>query len=169
MSKDIEDITAIFDHYRVSARSIWNTAFWPDQDFHEWDFIDAFDEIQRTLFDSLVFSKLDMEFPAEDLFRKPVPFLHIVAQSESGCPIMIQNPRAPMQTGYWDHPVKEIPKNGIEMHFIESFDWDRMAVQDMRYYRVNVARFDQHPDVVGREALIETHYARVFFVAESKK
>jgi hypothetical protein len=28
----MKDITAIFDHYRVSARSIWNSAFWPDPD-----------------------------------------------------------------------------------------------------------------------------------------
>jgi hypothetical protein len=74
---------------------------------------------------------------------------------------MIQNPRGPQQTGYWDDPVKEIPKNGIEMHFINFFDWNRMAVQDFRYYRVSVVKFDEHPHLVGREALIETHYARV--------
>lgn len=74
MPKELEDITAIFDHYRVSARSIWNTAFWPDADLHEWDFVDAFDDIQRTLFDSLVLSKLDMEFPGKICFANPFRF-----------------------------------------------------------------------------------------------
>jgi hypothetical protein len=59
----------------VSARSIWNTAFWPDSNFREWDFIDAFDDIQRILFDSLVLSKIDMEVSAEHLFRKPISLL----------------------------------------------------------------------------------------------
>lgn len=82
---------------------------------------------------------------------------------------MIQNPRGPGQTGCWDDPVKEIPKNGIEMLFIEFFDWNRMAVQDFHYYRVRIAKFDQHPHLVGREALIETHYARVLFASEAER
>jgi len=153
----------------VSARSIWNPAFWPDSDLHEWDFVDAFDDIRRTLFDSLVLSKIDEEFPAQDLFREPIPFLRIAAQSERGCSIMIQNLRGPGQTCYWDDPVQTVPKNGIEMQLIDFFDWNRMAIQDFRYYRVSIARFDEHPHLVGREALIETHYARVLFAAEAEK
>jgi hypothetical protein len=47
------DVTPIFDHYRVSARSIWNTAFWPDPELREWDYVDEFTSIERILFDSL--------------------------------------------------------------------------------------------------------------------
>jgi hypothetical protein len=37
---------------------------------------------------------------------------------------------------------------------------------DFQYYRVKLAKFDGHPDVVGREALIERQYARVKFAEE---
>ena len=159
-----EDVTSIFDHYRVSARSIWNTAFWRDPHLREWDFIDAFDAIQRILFDSLVLSKIDMEFPAEHLFRKAIPFIHI-SPSAGQCPIMIQNPRGPTMTGYWDDPVNRMSANNTEMHFIDCFDWNRMAARDFHYYHVSIARFDEHPRLVGREALVETH-VRALFVDE---
>jgi len=160
-----QDITAIFDHYRVSARSIWNTAFWPDPQLREWDFIDAFDDIQRILFDSLVLSKIDKEFSTEHLFRKAIPFIHI-SPSAGRCPIMIQNPRGPNMTGYWDDPVNQISASHVKMHFIDFFDWNRMAVRDFHYYHVSITRFDEHPHLVGREALIETHYVRALFDSE---
>jgi hypothetical protein len=159
------DVTAIFDHYRVSARSIWNSAFWPDPALREWDFIDAFDSIQRILFDSLVLSKIDMEFSAEDLFRKPIPFIRLSAAAGQ-CPLMIQNPRGPRMTGYWDDPVNRISANTSEMHFIDFFDWSKMAVRDFHYYRVIITRFDEHPHLIGREALMETQYANVLFFGE---
>ncbi len=161
----LTDITAIFDHYRVSARSIWNTAFWPDPAMREWDFIDAFDEIQRILFNSLVLSKIDMEFAAEDLFRKPIPSIRL-SPAAGQCPIMIQNPRGANMKGYWDDPVNQISANNSEMHFVDFFDWNRMAVRDFHYYQVSIARFDEHPHLVGREALIETQYAKVLFSGE---
>lgn len=168
MAEDLKkqvDVTAIFDHYRVSARSIWNTAFWPDPQLREWDFIDAFDDIQRILFDSLVLSKIDMEFSAEHLFRKAIPFIH-VSPAAGQCPIMIQNPRGPNMRGYWDDPVNQISANSVEIHFIDFFDWNRMAVRDFHYYRVSIVRFDEYPHLLGREALIESQYASVLFANE---
>jgi hypothetical protein len=49
----MKDISSVFDHYRVSARTIWNTAFWPDPNFRNWDSIEKFDEMQRILFREL--------------------------------------------------------------------------------------------------------------------
>jgi hypothetical protein len=57
-NSDVKDVSNIFDHYRVSARAIWNTAFWPDPDFRNWDSIDQFHEIERLLFQELVLAKL---------------------------------------------------------------------------------------------------------------
>ena len=50
----VKDISAVFDHYRVSARAIWNNAFWPDADLRHWDFVEQFGEIQRILFSESV-------------------------------------------------------------------------------------------------------------------
>jgi hypothetical protein len=95
----MKDVTAVLDHYRMAARSIWNTAFWPVPELRNWDSDERFDEIQRILFDELVLRKLDRQWPPEDIFRKPIPFLHVVPASQS-VPIMIQKPRPEKRSGY---------------------------------------------------------------------
>jgi hypothetical protein len=159
----MKDVSNILDHFRVSARSVWNTAFWPDADFRNWDSAERFDEIQRILFSELVLAKLQKEWPAGDIFRIPIPFLQIVQSSES-VPIMIQNPRPGRPSGYWDHPVNQITKGEAELHFLECFDWNRLDYLDFRYYKVQIARFNARPELVGQEALIDRQYALVHLV-----
>jgi hypothetical protein len=160
----MKDVSNIFDHYRVSARAIWNTAFWPDPELRNWDSIDQFDEIQRILFNELVLGKVDRDWPFPDLFRIAIPFFQV---SPSGhVPIMIQNPRSETATGYWDHPVNLIEPGQAELRFISYFDWDRMDYAELRYYRVNVAGFDSHPELTGREALIDRAQATVSILDE---
>ena len=161
----MKDISHILDHFRVSARSVWNTAFWPDADFRNWDSAEQFDEVQRILFAELVLAKLQKEWPAHDIFRIPIPFLQIVPSSES-VPIMIQNPRPDRPKGYWDHPVRQINTGEAEFHFLEYFDWNRLDYLDFHYYKVQIARFNARPEPVGREALIERQYALVHLVDE---
>lgn len=159
----MRDISSIFDHYRISARGIWNTAFWPDPEFRNWDSVDRFNEIQRILFCELVLAKLGREWPVHDVLRIPIPFLLVVPSSDS-VPIMIQNPRPDRPTGYWDHPVNRISPGEVEMHFLEYFDWNRLDYADFRYYRVKIARFDNKLELVGREALIDRQHAGVWLV-----
>jgi hypothetical protein len=157
----MEDVSNIFDHFRESARTIWNTTFWPDPDFHEWDSIDRFDEIQRLLFDELVLAKLGRNWPIQDIFRVPIPFFFAVPASQT-IRILIQNPRSANSTGYWDHPVNQISQGEAEMQFLTYFDWNRMNYVDFQYYRVQITKFDVHPELAGRGALIERHSARMF-------
>jgi hypothetical protein len=164
-SRDMNDVSNILDHFRVSARSVWNTAFWPDADFRNWDSAEQFDEIQRILFSELVLAKLRKEWPARDIFRIPIPFLQIVPSSEC-VPIMIQNPRPGRPSGYWDHPVKQITRGEAELHFLECFDWNRLDYLDFRYYKVQIARLDARPELVGREALIDRQHSVVHLAGE---
>jgi hypothetical protein len=88
----MRDVIGVLDHYRVSARGIWNAAFWPDAELRNWDSVDRFDDIQRILFSELVLGKLGRDWPIDDLFRIPILFLRVVPSAES-MPIMMQNPR----------------------------------------------------------------------------
>ena len=164
MNHLMKDISTVFDHYRVSARAIWNTAFWPDADLRNWDSVEQFDEIQRLLFRELVLGKFDKELPLHDIFQLAVPFFHVVPSSHA--PIMIQNPRSERHTGYWDHPVNQVKPGEAELLFIAYFDWNRLDYADLRYYRVKIASFDAHPEVVGREALIDRQNATVHIINE---
>jgi hypothetical protein len=160
-ANQMQDVSNIFDHFRESARTIWNTAFWPDPDFHEWDSIDRFVEIQRLLFDELVLAKLGRNWPIQDIFRVPMPFFFAVPRSQI-IPILIQNPRPGSPSGYWDHPVNQISQGAAEMQFLAYFDWDRMDYVDFHYYHLQIKKFDAQPELVGREALIERQCTRIF-------
>jgi hypothetical protein len=161
----MKDVSGVFDHYRISARSIWNMAFWPDADLRNWDSAEQFDEIQRILFRELVLEKLDRDWPLRDIFETPITFFHVVPRSKD-VPIMIQNPRPGVPRGYWDHPVKGVSPGEAEMHFLGYFDWNRMDYADFRYYHVTIARFDAHAELVGREALIERMNADIYLAGE---
>ena len=161
----MKDISNILDHYRASARAIWNTAFWPDADFRNWDSVDQFDEIQRVLFSRLVLGKVKREWPVRDIFRVPIPFFQVAPSSES-VPIMIQNPRPGDSAGYWDHPVNRISPGEAVMHFLGYFDWNRMDYADLRYYLVRIATFDARSDLIGRDALIDRQHAVVRLTEE---
>jgi len=155
----MRDVSNIFDHYRVSARTIWNTAFWPDDAFRNWDSVEQFDEIQRILFNELVLGKVDKDWPLHNIFKIAMPFFHIVPSGH--VPIRIQNPRSDRQRGYWDHPVNSIKPGEAELHFLEYFDWNRMDYADLRYYHVEIASLNAHPELVGREALIDRQQAMI--------
>ena len=162
----MRDVSGVFDHYRISARAIWNTAFWPDQHFRNWDSIEQFQEIEKLLFQELVLGKLAREWPLKNLFDDAIPFFRIVPSHVHGAPIMIQNPRPGALRGYWDDPVNLLRPDQAELHFISYFDWNLMDYIDLRYYRVKIASFDAHSELVGREALIERDNAGICLVDE---
>ena len=163
---DVKNVSSIFDHYRMSARAVWNSAFWPDEDFRNWDSIDQFHQIEKLLFQELVLAKVDREWQLQDLFKNAIPFFRIVPSLIHGTPIMILKPRPEAYTGYWDDPVSLVKPDQAELFFIAYFDWDQMDYIDLRYYRVRIASFDAHPELVGREALIERQSAVVHLMNE---
>jgi hypothetical protein len=160
------DVSAIFDRYRLAAREIWNTAIWPDPDFRNWDSVEDFQEIEKLLFQKLVLGKIGRDWPLEKTFSDPIPDLLVVPSHAGGTPIMIQNPRPGAPRGYWDDPVNWVKPEEAELLFISYFDWNWMDYIDLQYYLVKIARFDNHSDLIGREALIERRNATIHCVAE---
>jgi hypothetical protein len=127
-----------------------------------------FRSIEKILFNALVLDKFDDVFPEEedDLFSKPIPFFE-VAPFTTSVPIMIACPRPGVPNGMWDDPVDRVGMKQARMNFIAFFDWDANDYRDLQYYRVKIAGFDEQPHLVGREALIERQYARVFYSNEA--
>ncbi len=166
LGSDVRDVTSIFDHHRVSARAIWNTAFWPDHEFRNWDSIAQFHEIEKLLFQELVLAKVDREWPLQNIFESAIPFFQVVPSIAHGTPILIQKPRQGAPTGYWDEPVNLVKPEQAELLFVAYFDWNQMDYIDLRYYRVKIASFDPHSELVGREALIERQHAAIHLMNE---
>jgi hypothetical protein len=152
----MRDITAIMDHYRVVARSLWNTGFWAVPELRNWDARDSFAEVKKTLFEALVATN----FPEAELSKTGIQ----VVPFGSGVPIMIEQPRPGDQSWnlYWDDPVDKISPSDAKLRYLDFFDWNDMAYADFHYYRVRIESFDAQLHLVGREALLEHQNARVF-------
>ena len=123
----MRDITPLIDHYRVVARSLWNTGFWAVPDARNWDARDRFEKIKISLLDALVASNLpETEFSGIQV----VPI-------GSGVPIMIEHPRPgdQHQNHYWDDPVDKIGPSDAKLRYLDFFDWNEMAYADFHYDR----------------------------------
>jgi hypothetical protein len=165
----MEDVTGVFDHYRITVRSIWNTGFWPDPAFQDWEAQERFEEVSRILFDELVLTKLDLEWQISDIFRKPMPFFRIQPTSDYGCPVMIDREGDALTGGgVWNDPVNRLRPLEAELHFIQFFDWDKMNYIDLQYYMAGIAVFAAQPHLVGRRALIDRQYLKVFRVKQGE-
>ncbi len=106
-------------------------------------------------------AKLGKDWPLQDTLRVPIPFFKIIPSIAHGTPIMIQRPRPGAPTGYWDDPVTTVKAGHVALDFMSYFDWNPMDYIDLQYYRVKITKFDPHPELVGRDALIERKHAGV--------
>jgi hypothetical protein len=59
------------------------------------------------------------------------------------------------------NPVRAVMRND-DLRFLDFFDFDQSGFLDFGYYRVAINSSEQHPELVGHEALIEVQYAHVF-------
>ena len=75
--------------------------------------------------------------------------------SASGVPISIEQPRPGTKNRYWDHPISTISPNDGVLEFLDYFDFDELGCRDFKYVRARIQEFPGHPELVGREALLE--------------
>jgi hypothetical protein len=159
----LSDVTAVFDHYRMCGRAIWNTGFMPDPDLRNWDGQERFEELRRLLFEALVLVKIGRQCARHELLLAPLPYVSVVP-NWSPSPVMIERPRAADPNHYWDDPLKWLHPGEASLHFIDYFDWDLLNYRDFQYYRCRISGFEEQPELIGREVLIETRYARVLLI-----
>ncbi|HWB98170.1 MAG TPA: hypothetical protein VG672_15755, partial [Bryobacteraceae bacterium] len=114
---------------------------------------ERFEQIQELRFEALVLARLRDESGSEKPYISTRPIFRVFPRGQ--VPVMISNPRPGDANWYWDNPIREIGPSEAELHFLDYFDWDRMGYADFQYYRTRIAMFPAHPDLIGRDALIE--------------
>lgn len=145
--------------YREAVRHLWNTAFIKlDETLRFGICAEWFEEIEFLLFRSIVCEPRDINFVGK--FGSPIAQLVVTSETTKDIPVLVN--RSTPSTGYWDAPVKNILSKDATFVFIDFFDWDDYAQKDLRFYRVRITRCDTFPELIGRDALIETCYAEVF-------
>jgi len=177
------DVTDCLSAYREAARHLWNTLF-AGSDLTDFDTVDEFAEIDDRLFDAVVTPRAvalggSVSYGDEPDSRRIVPAvegrslrcgcvlpglrdsLRVVPTIAHGTPIMIENPREGYGNGYWDHPIGAVRPEDVELKYIEYFDWDMLGIREYRYYMVEILRFEGHPELERRRALLDVAHARV--------
>jgi hypothetical protein len=148
------DVTARMNAYRECVRHLWNTQFQAEAEpGHDWDLRDGFNKVAAQLFRLLILRPLDRENwdfqPDHWSPREPFPFLRVVVDTTSE--ILVNRELA---SGYWDHPLKAVHTDELDLRFLQYFDWWDLGVRDWAYYRVRIVGSATHPAVVGKDALL---------------
>jgi hypothetical protein len=158
----MDDVTTTVDRAATCLRDLWNTYFYAGDELSAYPAVveDLFAEIETRIFGALVLVAVDREAFIDEFRREPLAFLIVVPAFE-GVPLLIRRPSAD-RNWYWDAYDGRVGPNEVELHFLEWFDWNDYAPRAFQYYRTKVHAFDEHPEFVGREALIECRSARVF-------
>jgi len=140
--------------FRLASRELFNNyflkAYLADEDE---EFFEQFQIIEEHLFAALVSTRAEI---AQTRYGAPQEDIVVVAQLDSkwGIPIMLNRDT---DSGYWDHDIdKTVP--GCTFTFMRFFDWDQRSYADNRYVRVIVREWPGNDSLVGKQALIETHY-----------
>jgi hypothetical protein len=166
----MKDLTSPVEQYREAVRHLWNTYYLERvqsaETFNQkWDIVDQFRQVDKLILSGVIHDELGGHACVIDAHNTIGEFLRVVPTSSGSVPIMVERPS---QDGnkYWDDPVDRVEGGQIDLRFVEFFDWNQLAARDFHYYRVKINSFPQHPHFVGREALLEIQYARVFFDSE---
>ena len=89
----MRNITDLMQHYRIAARSVWNTAFWSVPELRTWDSRDRFEKIKQMLFNTLVVARVEENGCCEDLANRPPCIYRVVPNEPGPVHILIHQPR----------------------------------------------------------------------------
>ncbi len=166
-----QDVTDLLNRYREACRFLWNN-FLRDPDAHigggqyrvslaDERFCD-FARMKEILFTALVLREIGREEfePCFGAYDKPIPFLRVSARKDTRLMINRTLPQ-PYANQYWDAPITRVPEK-IDLAFIDYFDWNSSGYSDFAYYYVRIVGCSEHPEIVGRDALLEVLNGGVF-------
>jgi hypothetical protein len=166
MSDSNRDITELMEHYRETARHLWNTGYrWLEATPDTFLLVEDFEAIAPQLFRTFVLEELRfLRVPAEPVPRTETGDRALTSAFRvvpAGCGMDILINRETPRCGYWDDPVNRVEPGEAELQFFEYFDYDVQGLRDFEYYEVLILRFDRHPHLVGRNALVRVRHSRV--------
>ncbi|MFI3155633.1 MAG: hypothetical protein QX199_05705 [Methylococcaceae bacterium] len=147
--------------YREAIRHLWNSTFSIlDESLRFGVCLELFEEIDTLIFRALVCEPLGIEFKGKATNDPIINFKVIPISLLTEVNVLIN--RSIPASGYWDYPIKVLNVSDVDLALIGFFDWDQYNQKDCYYYRVRIIECKSQPDLIGRDALIETINANVF-------
>jgi hypothetical protein len=143
------DITDKMLAYRECARGLWNNHLRQHAEpYVDFDAVDVFADICGKLFAEMVLKPAGCTLA--EIFARPV---------HDRLSIMIRRPTE--QGVYWDDPVTSLKPEDLRLSFLTFYDFDDFNYRDFRYCLVKLVQCAEHPELVGREALVEPQDVRM--------
>lgn len=156
------DVTGRMLSYREAARGLWNNFLRPQlQRAVDFEALGRFHDICDAVFEGMVLGPLgvaEMEPPRKG---EPYTFLAIHPKSPD-VPVRVRRPSADGNR-YWDDPVTRLLAKGLVLRFVEFHDFDEFGFIDLQFFLVRVVACEEHPHLVGRDALVEVRHGQVEF------
>ena len=153
-------VTKCFDKYREASRHLRNIYYVPENS-SDWDTLQDHDDMSRLLFTHLVYAHLGISFDKFDWLNEPAPIFKLHSQGIR-LPLMI-NRKKGENSGYWDHEIKMVEPNDLEIAFISYFDWNQHGTADYRYILGRITDAQHSTSVVGHLTLVESHYVDIIY------
>ena len=171
----MQDIGKYIFRYADAKCHLWN-AYFEDimGDLSVCEPLDSFEAIDRRLFFALVCEPLGIEYDwsrGADYIEDTVVKTHCVDQivimprSNLGPHVSILIGEKQGNNTAWDK-LKSLATAGLSFAFIELFQWDKYGFLNLPMVRCKITACAEHPEYVGREALIDT-YKVAFFLEDS--
>jgi hypothetical protein len=147
-------LNELMNSFRLATRELFNHYFLVPgaRDDNAWRVVERFGEVQEVMFRTLVTGPASL--PTIRYGDIQPEILVELRERLDRAPVLLNRE---VQSGYWDHPLPELTRSA-KLAFISFFDWDEVSYRDHQYARAQVLEWPEHPEVVGKHALIESQY-----------
>lgn len=152
--------------YREAVRHLWNSMFSTLEESLRFGIcLELFEQIDDLIFTALVCEPLGIRLNVKASFDPIINLKVIPISLVAEVNVMVN--RSIPASGYWDDPIKVMSASDADLAYIGFFDWDGYNVKDCAYYRVRIIDCKSQPNLIGRDALIETFCADVFLIDQA--
>ncbi len=159
LSADGPSVDDQVKQFRLAGRDVFNRYFHVSMNdkFREcWTENDRFSHVESALFDALVARPFGIR--PNIYYQEKISEIGVRLKPMIRASAMINRD---VDSGSWDHSVKFITPE-TSMTFVHFFDWDQTDYIDYQYVRAVIDKYPDHPEVIGRHVLIETHNVEFF-------
>jgi hypothetical protein len=176
MDSPLQDIGNYIFRYADAKCHLWN-AYFKDimGDLSVCEPLESFEAIDRRLFFALVCQPLGIEYDwscgtvyleGNVVKTRSIDQIVIMPRSTLGPHISIQIGEKQGNNTAWNE-LKSLASAGLSFAFIELFQWDSYGFLNLPMVRGKITACAEHPECVGREALIDIDKV-AFFVADAE-
>lgn len=165
----MQDVTEIFQTYRLTLRQLWNDRFWGDAELRrDWSLERYVDLVKAPIFLALVLAKIEASSSSvpESLASWAWRFSVVPAVPDSTDGTLSADLTLLRARGScWDSEgsIGRVRKSAVSLEYVDVFEWGNLGYRDHRYYRVLIVAAKDRPELAGSNALVEVNEVRVLF------